>query len=218
MREVDGGCWPWAFSPSVSFGSTNPFFPLPFLPKVRFLLCLLCNRGLAGCQEHVEWKCEVKLAFAEGERLSTLPRPVPTSCVDLFPVITGLFVFLLGTRFGCPIGFQRRHHRPPRKGLPPNDRVPRCVLFSTFSLPEPPPFKSHFHAKLAIFTLSPRPIRARNFEPRNWTAVIYARSEIFHQLSATDFRVGSMNEVVFQEVDPATMMFLGKSFFFVSVS
>lgn len=100
----------------------------------------------------------------------------------------------------------------------PASKRSRSPTRFVLDLLSPPPFKSHFHAKLAIFTLSPRPIRARNFEPRNWTAVIYARSEIFHQLSATDFRVGSMNEVVFQEVDPATMMFLGKSFFFVSVS
>lgn len=104
-----------------------------------------------------------------------------------FPVITALFVFLLGTRFGCPIGFQRRHHRPPRrKGLQTIVRVPRRVLFSTFSLRAPPsPFQSHFHAKLAIFTLSPR--RIRNF-------VIGPRFHLFKFFIDTrDFRVGSMN-------------------------
>lgn len=100
-----------------------------------------------------------------------------------FPVITALFVFLLGTRFGCPIGFQRRHHRPPRrKGLQTIVRVPRRVLFSTFSLRAPPsPFQSHFHAKLAIFTLSPR--RIRNF-------VIGPRFHLFKFFIDTrDFRV-----------------------------
>lgn len=173
----------------VRFHEPLPFFLPLSSPKSkfptaerRFLLCLLCNRGLAGCQEHVEWKCEVKLAFAEGERLSTLPSsPVPTSCVDLFPVITRLFVFLLGTRFGCPIGFQRRHHRGGGK-----------VCLETIAFPDafcsrpslslslfPPPFKSHFHAKLAVFSLSLSNSRSKFRASSNWTADIYARSEIF---------------------------------------
>lgn len=75
-------------------------------------------------------------------------------------------------------------HRPPpsrrRKGLPRNDRVPRRVLFSTFSLSLfPPPFKSHFHAKLAVFSLSLSNSRSKFRASSNWTADIYARSEIF---------------------------------------
>lgn len=122
-----------------------------------------------------------------------------------FPVITALFVFLLGTRFGCPIGFQRRHHRPPRrKGLQTIVRVPRRVLFSTFSLRAPPsPFQSHFHAKLAIFTLSPRRIRNFVIGPR------FHLFKFFIEISA----FGSMNG---GEFSPATTTFLGKSFFFVS--
>lgn len=67
-----------------------------------------------------------------------------------------------------------------RKGLPRNDRVPRRVLFSTFSLSLfPPPFKSHFHAKLAVFSLSLSNSRSKFRASSNWTADIYARSKIF---------------------------------------
>lgn len=134
------------------FFSFLSFFSSP-LPKVRFLLCLLCNRRLPGTRR---MEVRSQISFRRG-RTSFYPSSaglsLPAAWIS-FPVITALFVFLLGTRFGCPIGFQRRHHRPPRrKGLQTIVRVPRRVLFSTFSLRAPPPPSSPTFTPNSPFSL-----------------------------------------------------------------
>lgn len=68
-----------------------------------------CNGGAQVARNTSKWKCEVKLAFAVSETsFHPVPTVVSTSHVGSLSVITQLFVFLRGTRFGAGlIGFQR---------------------------------------------------------------------------------------------------------------
>lgn len=171
----------------LTFASTNPFFPFFLffsspLPKVRFLLCLLCNRGLAGCQEHVEWKCEVKLAFAEGEHLSTLPRPACPYQLrgSLSPSLRHSLSFFLELVSGAPSAFNaatighRGGKASKRSFAFPDAFCSRPSLFEP-PLPLPVPLSRqtrHFHS-----------FSSSNSKFRNWTPVSFI--QIFHR----DFRV-----------------------------
>lgn len=188
MREVERrGCWP-PVQPShlrfhEPFFSFLSFFSSP-LPKVRFLLCLLCNRGLAGCQEHVEWKCEVKLAFAEGERLSTLPRPACPYQLrgSLSPSLRHSLSFFLELVSGAPSAFNAATigHRGGKASASKRSFAFPDAFCSRPSLSEPPlplpvPLSRqtrHFHS-----------FSSSNSKFRNWTAVSFI--QIFHR----DFRV-----------------------------
>lgn len=182
MREVERrGCWP-PVQPShlrfhEPFFSFLSFFSSP-LPKVRFLLCLLCNRGLAGCQEHVEWKCEVKLAFAEGERLSTLPRPACPYQLrgSLSPSLRHSLSFFLELVSGAPSAFNaatigHRGGKASKRSFAFPDAFCSRPSLSEPPLPLPVPLSRqtrHFHS-----------FSSSNSKFRNWTAVSFI--QIFHR-------------------------------------
>lgn len=103
-----------------------------------------CNGGAQVARNTSKWKCEVKLAFAEGETsFHPVPTVFPISRAGSLSVITQLFVFLRGTRFGGP---DRLSTLPPSR----DDEEARSktivsshdVLFSTFSRLSPSRFLS----------------------------------------------------------------------------
>lgn len=216
MREVERrGCWP-PVQPShlrfhEPFFSFLSFFSSP-LPKVRFLLCLLCNRGLAGCQEHVEWKCEVKLAFAEGERLSTLPRPACPYQLrgSLSPSLRHSLSFFLELVSGAPSAFNaatigHRGGKASKRSFAFPDAFCSRPSLSEPPLPLPVPLSRqtrHFHS-----------FSSSNSKFRNWTAVSFTDDKWNFSSTLEISAFGSMNG---GEFSPATTTFLGKSFFFVS--